>query len=162
MLIFGNCIEAWAALDVFVWIDYAVAVEIGGCVAVTYYPIDCWIFCLEVFDELDQARLLLGGTRVFDHLAVSVACIKTADVADPDGVGVASGGMAPDFIYRSASLDGAVKVNNEMVAYISCSALRVYISSESARRMRPVNRIRFYIYALFCSRAMDDDFIDVA
>ena len=79
----------------------------------------------------------------------------TTDVADADAVGVVPFAMASDGLYVLAHLDGAVKVDDVVIAAVRSTRQR-----EASLLVPSLNVIQLEITPLLRRGAMQDDFLD--
>ena len=102
----------------------------------------------EFRDELDECGSLRLGACVLGLLAVSGAA---ADVADADRVCVVALCVGADFLNRSPTVDGAVEIDNEVIADVAPAvAFDVPLANLFDREM----------LAFGSGSAMDNDFVD--
>ncbi len=99
----------------------------------------------QVGDKPDKRSPLRFGARVLGRFAVGGTA---TDVADADGIGIVALAMRPDFPDRSALVDGAVTVDDEVIAD----------ATEAALMMPLVYLLYGEILALRGCGAMEDDF----
>lgn len=73
------------------------------------------VLFLEVFYQLEEGEALGFGAGV-SGVAVG---IEAADIGDADAVGVVAFGMCAGLLYRSASMDAAIGVDDVMIANVA-------------------------------------------
>lgn len=114
--------------------------------------VDCraWELRAEFRYELDECGSLRLGACVLGLLAVSGAA---ADIADADRVCVVALGVGADFLNRSPTVDGAVEIDNEVIADVAPAV---------AFDMPLADLLDREMLAFGSGSAMDNDFVNLS
>ena len=86
MFVFGDGIKAGTAFDELKRLYHAVVVEVGRCVAVADDALDGRIVGNQFLAQREDCFLLGRRARVLYLRSVGVGLVKTACIADTDGV----------------------------------------------------------------------------
>lgn len=104
------------------------------------------VFLHQVSDELEEGEALGFGAGV----GRATVGIKAADIGDADAVGVVAFGMCAGLLYRSASMDAAIGVDDVMIADVT-PAEGTVVAADALHSADSVGA---------CGGAVDDDFSD--